>query len=452
MRSGVAAVVLCAAVVLPVQGQQPSRPGTDAGQTNPSPGARPSPVPTGLLFVDRATYESVPLASTPLMGELPPSADLSSRFPAPGNQEDQGSCVGWAVAYALKSYQEADERQWPLDDLAHVFSPAYIYNQIKRTSDCRGGTYYLDALNLVRREGVATWTAFPYDPADCSAKPSAAVKTAAREFKIAEWRRVNVQDDTEVRSNVAAGFPVLAGIEVDRAFFNLKGEAIYSQYSGLSEGGHAIVVVGYDDSREALKIINSWGSEWGTDGFGWISYDAFGRIAREGYVAQDIIVRPAPPVQPQPQPRRPAPAPPVPVTPTAALGIPEIVHNVPVAAPTGMNAPGMLIKLPGTVSGGRGKALQIVARFSFPNGTMLVANPVETVYRDATNFVAVGTAPIPITTDSTNLGVYTFAIPYYALNFVPTNGQANYSLLAKVSVYIDNFIIGEQVAPFGLRW
>ncbi|MES9927548.1 MAG: Ig-like domain-containing protein, partial [Candidatus Thiodiazotropha sp. 6PDIVS] len=35
---------------------------------------------------------------------IPPSIDLSGNFPQPGNQGLQGSCVGWATGYALKSY------------------------------------------------------------------------------------------------------------------------------------------------------------------------------------------------------------------------------------------------------------------------------------------------------------------------------------------------------------
>lgn len=30
--------------------------------------------------------------------------DLSSKFPGPGSQGDQGSCTAWAVGYALKSF------------------------------------------------------------------------------------------------------------------------------------------------------------------------------------------------------------------------------------------------------------------------------------------------------------------------------------------------------------
>jgi C1A family cysteine protease len=39
------------------------------------------------------------------------------------------------------------------------------------------------------------------------------------------------------------------------------------------EGGHAIYMVGYDDTLAAFRIVNSWGEAWGDHGFGWLPYD-----------------------------------------------------------------------------------------------------------------------------------------------------------------------------------
>jgi hypothetical protein len=402
---------------------------------------QPTPVvPTGLQFVDDATYRSIPLASTPLMGALPQSIDMSAQFPQPGNQGQQASCVGWAVAYALKSYQEGVERHWSLNTPDQVFSPAYIYNQIKTSANCNGGTSYVEALNLLRREGVATWSTFPYDSTQCSRLPDAATKQQARQFAIADWRRVNVQDETEVKNQLAAGFPVLAGIVVDLPLYRLSQKNIYSQYSGQSVGGHAVVVVGYDDSKNAFKIINSWGQGWGDNGFGWISYVAFRQIAREGYVAQDIIVQP-PPHQPGPQPQ-PVPTPSAPLI---SIGIPTIVHNVPVRHPvTGLIAPGMAITIPGTVSNAQGKTLQLVVRFTSPTGQALFANQAEGTYRDAQGLAATGTPAFPVQVPVAQLALAPVAIPYYALNLPPTGGKFNYTPYIIAFVYLDNYVVAQS--------
>ncbi|MDX0973779.1 hypothetical protein GOL39_28655 [Sinorhizobium medicae] len=250
---------------------------------------------TGLLFLDEGSYRSIPLASTPLMGGLPTSVDMSASFPAPGNQGQQGSCVGWAVAYAMKSAQERIERSWDLSDDQHLFSPAFIYNQIKSSSDCKGGTYIEDALNLVRAKGAASIADFPYYTDSCDHKPSSFVEQSARPFNIADWRRVNALDITEVKTQIAAGFPVVIGIIVDDSFQRLGYNQIYEAPDNVNPGGHAMVIVGYDDANNAFKVINSWGTNWGTDGYGWIDYQTFVRMQPRGYVSQDVIVKPPTP-------------------------------------------------------------------------------------------------------------------------------------------------------------
>lgn len=404
----------------------------------------------GLIFLDDNAYRSIPLATTPLMGDIPPNADLSSSFPSPGDQGHQGSCVAWAVSYALKSYQEGVERHWDLTQNSHLFSPSFIYNQIKQSSSCEGGSQISDALNLLRQQGVAPLSDFAYDDRQCSKMPDAAVKQSARQYAIADWRRVNVQDEMEVKTQIASGFPVVIGMVVDNAFQSLRHGQIYSTPDGLNAGGHAMVVVGYDDSRNAFKVINSWGKSWGDNGFGWIDYKTFKNSVREGYVAQDIVTNPPSP-NPAPTPPITPPAPPSPAIAAVTLGTPTIVHNIPVPGFGAM--PGMRIIVPGQVTGGVGHALQIVVHFTYYGGPPLLANPNERTFRDVSGLVATGTPSTPIGTDDEDLSSVQIMIPYYALNFPPNNGFGTYNLAIVVMAYLDGQIAAQSPpVPFVLRW
>jgi hypothetical protein len=406
---------------------------------------------TGLLFLDDTAYQSIPLATTPLMGDIPPAADLSDSFPSPGDQGQQGSCVGWAVAYALKSYQEKMERKWNLDQNDRLFSPSFIYNQIKKSSGCDGGSLISDALNLVRRDGIASLSTFDYTDRACSAVPDAGVRQTARQYAIADWRRVNVQDEMEIKTQVAAGFPVVIGMMVDQAFSQLQPGQVYSTPDNVSPGGHAMVVVGYDDGKSAYKVINSWGSGWGDGGFGWVDYQTFRGLVREGYVVQDIVANPVPPTPaPTPQPSQP----PSPSAPQVSLDLPSIVHNVAVPAnnPFG-SAPGMQIITPGNVTGASGRTIQVVAHFTYFNGPPLFANPQEVVFRDISGLVAVGSPAAQVGSDSEDLSLLSLQIPYYALNFPPTNGMNTYNLAVSVEVYLDGATVRQsQPVHFVLRW
>jgi hypothetical protein len=77
--------------------------------------------PTGALPDDDGTLQSNRLPDTalaPLLqrapATLPAVVDHSSNMPPVGDQGGQGSCVGWASAYALKSSQEYRETRWSL--------------------------------------------------------------------------------------------------------------------------------------------------------------------------------------------------------------------------------------------------------------------------------------------------------------------------------------------------
>lgn len=398
---------------------------------------------TGLTFLEEGTYRSIPLASTPLLGNLPGSIDLSSKFPVPGNQGQQSSCVGWAVSH-LKSYQEGVERKWSLSPAQHRFSPSYIYNQIRPASGCMGGSNYVDALTIVR-SGSATLEEFPYDESSCSAVPSAAVKQHASQYAIADWRRVNVQDAVEVKTQVASGFPVLIGMMVDDGFMRLSGSQIYSGPSGASRGGHAMVVVGYSDSLQAYKVINSWGTNWGDNGFGWISYNAFRQTVREAYTAQDIVIN-------KPDDTVVVPPPPPPGGATVTLGTPNVIHNVSVATPIGMQM-GMQIRVPGQVTGAARKSMQVVVKFNYLNGPALLANPSEPSFRDSGGLVATGTQPIPVATDFEQTDALQIHIPYYALNFAPSGGAMTYNLSLTAIALIDNQQKTQTPpVPFIFRW
>lgn len=243
---------------------------------------------TGLEFLEPEVYAAIPEAAILLAGPLPTAVDLSADFPTPGDQGQQGSCVGWAVAYALKGYHERQERTWPLDHPDRLFSPAWVYNQIRLTSGCGGGTYLKDALGLLTRDGAATWTDFPYDSCCCSAMPSADVRARAKRFIAEGIERIGGNDRSAVKTHLAAAKPVVIGMMVDANFANLSGNTVH-RVGGNSLGGHALVVVGYDDQREAFKVINSWGTDWGAGGFGWVSYSTFASEVRESYVVADHI-------------------------------------------------------------------------------------------------------------------------------------------------------------------
>ncbi len=245
---------------------------------------------TGLVFLEPDRYRSIPLAPPTGLRDLPPEMDLSGDFPTPGDQGSQGSCVGWAVGYALKSFQERRERQWTSWDDTRRMSPAFIYNQVK-VGGCKDGARIADALDLLTSTGSAAWSDQPYSENACDDLPSALARQNAGVNRVAAWFRVNPQDRQAIKSSIAAGIPVVVGMRIDDRFNMLRSGQTW-RGGGIPGGAHAMVVVGYSDSRDAVKVINSWGTDWGDGGFGWIDFGTFRAVTREAYVAQDVVLAP----------------------------------------------------------------------------------------------------------------------------------------------------------------
>ena len=236
-------------------------------------------------------YGSVPEAYAPLLGtSLPNRVDLSGNMPPPGKQINQ-SCVGWATAYGLKSYQEKVERKWSLTNNSgglvtdHVFSPSFVYNQINGGQDL--GSYFADAFHVLATQGAAPLSVMPYRGMPFE-RVTQSAQAAASPYKIDTYRRLERLDTNELKTQLAADFPIVFSARVFGQFENLGRNEIWSRATGPVLGNHAMLIVGYDDQRQAFKVMNSWGREWGSDGYGWISYDLFPVVANEAYIVVDL--------------------------------------------------------------------------------------------------------------------------------------------------------------------
>ncbi len=242
---------------------------------------------TGFVPLPTEIYNSIPLA-TPRFGAsgaLPVQHDLSADFPVPGDQGNASTCLAWAVGYGLKGYQEKIERGWNLSSNNHLFSPTFIYSQ--RSNKPGIGMSFADGLNIVQGLGDSTLETMPYNPNNVDILPTQAAYNEAVEFRIDRFWRVNL-DFNELKTFLYEGFPILIGIKTypDLSALNVQNQ-IYDDTSGVPGFPHAVVLTGYDDNLQAFKFFNSWGTDWGIGGFGYISYDIFMVVTLVAYVADD---------------------------------------------------------------------------------------------------------------------------------------------------------------------
>ncbi|MCH2044714.1 MAG: C1 family peptidase [Saprospiraceae bacterium] len=239
-----------------------------------------------------ATSVFEPLASTSSNNKTPSRASLKQFAPRRRNQGQQGSCVGWASAYAARSILEAASTGKDPDRIA--FSPSFLYNQIKVNNNCQG-SYTSEALEKMRRDGLIALSEFPYNPNSCMKRPTNQQLREAQKHVIRGYNRLTQSgknydvDLNAIRQNIAQKAPVIIAMNVPPSFHHVRGKLWTPQYSERAKvrsfGGHAMCLIGYDDNYKggAFEIMNSWGSNWGDDGICWIRYEDFQQFCREAY-------------------------------------------------------------------------------------------------------------------------------------------------------------------------
>ena len=253
----------------------------------------------GLVLEDPETYATFPKAPK-YRAVLPERVDLSSRFPKPGNQRQQGSCTAWAVAYGARSYYDGLVNGQAVSPQS-AFSPAYIFNQLRHAEPGRcAGSQISDALNLLVNQGVARLDEFPYSDNNCSRVPSTQVRASAALNKIRSWRSIRTGQIETVKGELYRGNPVIVAMSTTDNFHRVQGAAVFSDVRSETKGYHAMNIVGYDDQKGAFKLLNSWGSDWGDGGYGWVDYEAMTMRGVQYFVMQ--VDPPAKPPEPPPPP------------------------------------------------------------------------------------------------------------------------------------------------------
>ena len=219
--------------------------------------------------------------------DLPEMYDLSESMPPVRSQGSQGSCVSWATTYYLKSYQEKIQFGYDYESFEDVMSPAYIYNQTKANLNCGSGSFVTDALEILKTQGVSTWQDFPYSDQVCSTLPPEDLLEKAGQHKIKDYFSVEVPitntdpNFTQInlmKTLLSQNNPIILSMDIKRINFENTTQcmAISFDESSDPEGcGHVVLIVGYDDTLNAFKFVNSWGTGWGDDGYCWINYDFF---------------------------------------------------------------------------------------------------------------------------------------------------------------------------------
>lgn len=211
---------------------------------------------------------------------VPSSIDLrttgDSMFPPVYDQGRVQSCTANAVA-ALCYYVK--RRQG--DPNPHNPSRTFIYYNERSDEakldraiwgECGAPCEMRDCLKSVARTGYCREEDWP-SSMSIYKKPDDLLYLAARTSRIAEYHKLG-PDISEYRESLASGIPFVCGIRILRSFLTVgaDGRVPLPPPEAMPRYGHAIAVIGYDDSIDCFIIRNSLGSGWGKNGYGFLPY------------------------------------------------------------------------------------------------------------------------------------------------------------------------------------
>lgn len=221
----------------------------------------------GRSRADQRDYLYVNSGNTPQ-----PTVDLRPYATLVEDQSTLGSCVGEAVtaAYELMTVQKYPSVAVQLSEL-FVYYNARAY---EGTIASDSGASIRNALRGLKIYGVCDETLWPYDISKFTTQPSEAAYSDAAKRAISKYYRVlgipNVLDA------MSSGYPVVAGMTVTANFMTLDRNnyaLVKHDYYEPPLDGHAVLIVGYDIPNKTFTLQNSFGTDWGLDGYFTMSFD-----------------------------------------------------------------------------------------------------------------------------------------------------------------------------------
>lgn len=203
----------------------------------------------------------------PVLRELPAVLDLRPQCSAIEDQGNLGSCTANALAGAIEFLEKKDGIK-NFTDVSRLF---IYYNErvIEHSVNQDSGAMIRDGIKTLAKQGVCSEAKWPYVISKFTKKPSAACFAEASRRRIKQYARLEVLD--EMRTCLADGFPFVFGFSVYASFESRQvAKTGVLNMPGKKEkmvGGHAVMAVGYDDKQERFIVRNSWGTNWGTQGY-----------------------------------------------------------------------------------------------------------------------------------------------------------------------------------------
>ena len=205
---------------------------------------------------------------------VPANLDYRPELQRVRNQGRQGTCYAQSAA-CMKEWQE--KRDNGFDE---YMSPQFFYNNRPNKYDDNpnndDGMYGRDVMKLLVSTGICRERVYKYGRIERKSDIPQNVYIDAMKYRVKSYARI--ESISALKESLVKNGPCLVGFPV----YNYGGR-FWKKHSKFAqrEGGHAVTIVGYISGRPSpldcgFIIRNSWGSDWGDEGYTIYPYQDWG--------------------------------------------------------------------------------------------------------------------------------------------------------------------------------
>jgi C1A family cysteine protease len=190
--------------------------------------------------------------------------------------EDQGD-LGACTAFAISGILGYNRRQQGIED----FEPSHLFiyfNERKRegTTGVDAGASIRTGIKSVSWEGYCRESLWPYRPHYFNFTPPDQCYKEAKRYKALMYYRLDNKRLDILRSCIDNQECFVFGASIYDSFYDADtngGFVPMPQPTENNNGGHAMMVCGYDDFKKVFIVRNSWGDKLADKGYYYIPYD-----------------------------------------------------------------------------------------------------------------------------------------------------------------------------------
>lgn len=192
--------------------------------------------------------------------------DLRNYCSSIEDQGNLGSCTGQAIAGAIELLNKRNNKQTDVSRLFIYYYERALINTINYDS----GAYIRDGIKVTNKQGAPLESLWPYNIQRFRQRPTPNAINDASKRKVTLYERV--LDHNGCLDALNNGYPVVIGFYVYASFMSpqVSRTGVMPYPNTKRErllGGHAVLLVGYDKLRQVYIARNSWGPNWGANGY-----------------------------------------------------------------------------------------------------------------------------------------------------------------------------------------